>query len=105
MLDPETKAGQKGEQSARVAYDQQQTARIDECARIVVRTPEHVLRDRFSHHPPRPDQVQRYQVIRDDFQALAIRISKLTVPGKDQDAAIERLHEAMMLANRAIALE
>lgn len=64
-----------------------------------------IIRDRFSYHPPKPDQVQRYTTLRDDFIALAIRIVRFTPVGPQQDAAVEQLHIAMMLANRAIALE
>jgi hypothetical protein len=63
------------------------------------------LRDRFSFHSPTPSQAQRYQVLRDDFTALAIRIAKLTPQGEYREKAIEQLHIAMMLTNRAIALE
>lgn len=70
-----------------------------------IRSIEEVIRDRFAYHPPTVEQQQRYAILRTDFINLAVRITAIIRPGPDRDAAIEQLHIAMMLANRAIALE
>jgi hypothetical protein len=63
------------------------------------------IHEQFRYHPPTPAQQIRYELLRHDFTELAARVVKSTPPGSAQDAAIEALHIAMMLANRAIALD
>lgn len=70
-----------------------------------VRSAEEVIRDRFAYHPPTAEQQQRYTILRTDFANLAVRICQLVRLGPDRELAIEALSQALMLTNRAIALE
>ena len=57
----------------------------------------------FTHHPPRPDQVQRYEEIRAAGKVYAQLICALTPAGAERDKAIEHLRESVMWANASIA--
>ncbi len=57
----------------------------------------------FTYHAPKNDQQQRYQAIREAGKALATTIITLCPEGKDTDAAILKVREAVMLANASIA--
>lgn len=57
----------------------------------------------FTHHPPKGDQVDRFQAIRLEAKSLARAILNNTPPGADQSAAIRKVREAVMTANAAIA--
>lgn len=59
----------------------------------------------FTYHAPRPDQVPRYQKLRDSALEFARSITELTPAGPDQTAAIRKVREAVMTANAAIACE
>jgi hypothetical protein len=59
----------------------------------------------FTHHPPTPDQVERYGQIRASGRALAETIVATTPPSADQSAAIRLVRESVMVANAAIACE
>ena len=57
----------------------------------------------FTYHPPKGDQIDRYQVIREEFKALAHTVADLTPVSPDQTVALRKLREACMAANQAIA--
>lgn len=59
----------------------------------------------FTYHPPKGDQLERYQKIRDKAKELALTIRECTPPSADQTAAIRKLRECVMTANASIALE
>lgn len=59
----------------------------------------------FSHHPPTPEQVIQYQLIRDAAKEFAQVVIDNTPNSADQFTAIRQIREAMMSANSAIALE
>lgn len=63
------------------------------------------LRRRFTYHAPRPElgQLERYARLRDETHALALRITELTPPGREQALALTHLEQAVMWANAAIA--
>lgn len=61
------------------------------------------LRRRFTYHPPKGDQPQRYEEINEATLELAILIRDVTPPGREQALAITALEEARMRANQAIA--
>lgn len=63
------------------------------------------LNDQFTYHAPRPDQIPRYQELRDAGKQLAIAISRCCPPSADASAALRKVREAVMTANAAIALE
>lgn len=64
---------------------------------------EDVLENVFTHHPPKGDQARRYQDIRDAGRALATVIDLRAPDSPEKDAAIDRIREAVMWANAAIA--
>ena len=61
------------------------------------------LRNWFSYHSPSPEQLPKYQAIRDAWLALAATIVKKSPPSADQTAAVRKVREACMTANAAIA--
>lgn len=58
---------------------------------------------RFTHHPPKDDQPERYVRIRGEAMALAITIAETTPESREQSLAITALEEAVFWANAAIA--
>lgn len=59
----------------------------------------------FTYHAPRPDQIPRYNAIREAARAFGHVLLANTPPSADQTAAVRLLREAVMTANAAIALE
>lgn len=59
----------------------------------------------FNHHPPIGDQAQRYADVRQTLREAAIRCVALTPSSPRQTRAVNKLHEAMMLFNSAIACD
>ena len=59
----------------------------------------------FKYHSPRPEQLPKYEAIREAGKNLAIIILAETPAGADQTAAIRKVREAVMTANAAIALD
>lgn len=57
----------------------------------------------FSHHPPKGNQVERYNDIREAGRLFAQVVVDSTPPGPDQSVAIRKIREAVMTANAAIA--
>lgn len=65
----------------------------------------HNLDDVFTYHAPTgPEQLERYQRLRDAAKAFAVAILDSTPPSADQQAALRKVREAVMTANAAIAL-
>lgn len=58
---------------------------------------------RFTYHPPKGDQIERYQVIRSQGLAFVKDIVRLVPASREQSLAITALEEAVMWANAAIA--
>lgn len=61
--------------------------------------------DSFRHHVPSPERGQRMTDVRARFESLAGYLIDVVRPGADRTAALRKLHEAMMTANKAIVLE
>lgn len=59
----------------------------------------------FDHHPPRPDQIPKYEAIRAGAKAFAKIILENTASCADQQAALRKLREAAATANASIALD
>jgi hypothetical protein len=57
----------------------------------------------FTYHTPTPEQLPKYQAIRDKAKELAEVIVDNTPSSADQSAAIRLLREAVMTANASIA--
>lgn len=59
----------------------------------------------FTYHKPSPDQLPKYEAIRDAGLAFAKVLVENTPPSADQTAAVRKVREAVMTANAAIACE
>ena len=59
----------------------------------------------FSYHAPKGDQLEKYQKIRDAGKAFAEIILDNTVVGGDQNRALNKIRDAVMIANASVALE
>ncbi len=58
---------------------------------------------RFTHHPPKGDQLERYPILRGQTQSLAELFLMNVPPGRERALAITKLEEAVMWANAGIA--
>lgn len=61
------------------------------------------LTNRFTYHPPEPEQPEVYQTIRDLAHLWAILVEAATFPCPARTHAVTRVEEAVMWANAAIA--
>ena len=61
------------------------------------------LEHRYLHHPPKGDQAERYAAIRAKICETAKVVRDLTPCCPEQSIALNKLDEAMMIANAAIA--
>ena len=68
-------------------------------------SPDHVLRELFTYHSPRPDQLPKYEAVRTAAKYFVEIVLQNTPYSADQQAAIRKIREAVMTANAAIALD
>lgn len=61
------------------------------------------LDTRFTHHPPKGDQPDRYTAIQQQAKELAKKIVYSTPESREQSLALTKLEEAVMWANASIA--
>lgn len=61
------------------------------------------IENNFVYHPPKDDQPQRYEMIRDKAKELAYVINGCTPVSREQSLAFTYLEEVVMQANAAIA--
>lgn len=59
----------------------------------------------FTYQPPKPEQIQHYEAIREAGKIFARAILDNSPPNDDQSIALLRVREAVMFANAAIALD
>jgi hypothetical protein len=59
----------------------------------------------FTYHAPKPEQLTKYDALRNAAKAFAQVIVDNTEQGADQSAAIRHVREAVMTANASIALD
>lgn len=57
----------------------------------------------FTYHQPKPDQVERYELIRKTAKVMANVIVQTTLPCADRTSALRKLREVVMTTNAAIA--
>jgi hypothetical protein len=57
----------------------------------------------FTYHSPSPEQIPKYQAIRDSAKELSHIILEFTPTCPSQTTAIQLLRQAVMVANQAIA--
>jgi hypothetical protein len=61
------------------------------------------LINRFTYHPPKNDQTERYEKIRSHALYFAKLVNEHTPPSREQSLALTHLEDAVMWANAAIA--
>ncbi len=61
--------------------------------------------DIFSYHAPTPEQIPKYNTIREGAKVFAQIIMDNTPGSADQTVAIRKIREAVMIANASVALE
>ena len=61
------------------------------------------LDNRFTYHPPKGDQVERYESIRDDARVFAESVCALAPESRERALFLTKLEEAVMWANASIA--
>lgn len=61
------------------------------------------LNKRFTYHPPKGDQAQRYEDIRRNAHSLAAFIDASCPDSREKSLALTKLEEAVMWANASIA--
>lgn len=61
------------------------------------------LEKRFTYHPPKEGQSQKYTFLRDAALGAALSIDELCPDSREKSLAITKLEEAVMWANAAIA--
>ena len=69
----------------------------------VYRTQEEEMEHRFTYHPPREGQPEKYQTLRDAAKQLALLIVATTPVCREQSLALTSLEEAIFWANASIA--
>jgi hypothetical protein len=57
----------------------------------------------FMYHPPKPDQVPRYELLRAQGKNLANEIHVRCPDSREKSLALTKLEEVIMWANAAIA--
>jgi hypothetical protein len=57
----------------------------------------------FSYHPPKPDQIPRYNQIRETAGSVALGLMQYCPPSRERSVALTKLEECVMWANAAIA--
>lgn len=62
------------------------------------------LDNRFTYHPPKGDQTERYVALREKAKDLATTIYKCCPPSRERATAITELTVVSMLANASIAI-
>jgi hypothetical protein len=61
------------------------------------------IRNRFTYHPPKGDQSDRYDAIRQSMLALALALNDLVPDSREKSLAITSLEQASMWSNAAIS--
>lgn len=61
------------------------------------------VRNRFTYHPPKGDQVARYEKIRAAAHDLAMLLVDCCPASREQSLALTKLDEVVMHANSSIA--
>ena len=61
------------------------------------------INNNFRYHPPKGDQQERYETIREEAKMLAHVINNLCIDSREKSLAMTNLEQAVMWANAAIA--
>lgn len=76
---------------------------MEEVRKQIVKGGRYDIENKFTYHPPKGDQVERYQLIRDAAKGMAYLVLENTPPSREQSLFLTKLEEAVMWANAAIA--
>ena len=63
----------------------------------------HDIETRFTYHPPKDDQAERYKFIRTFAKEFALDIQENCPDSREKSLAITKLEESVFWANAAIA--
>lgn len=63
------------------------------------------IENRFTYHPPKPGQAEKYVAIRDKAKELAIILSESCPESRELSTALTKLDEVVFFANASIARE
>jgi hypothetical protein len=66
---------------------------------------QHDLTNRFTYHPPKAGQPERYEFIRSKALEMAFMINDLVPDSREKSLAITQLEMCVMFANAGIARE
>ena len=58
---------------------------------------------RFTYHPPKDDQLERYETIRELGKEFATVVQECSPESREKSLAMTKIEEAIMWANAAIA--
>lgn len=61
------------------------------------------LKNVFTYHPPRPDQIPRYEQIREEARKLAMLLTTVCPNSRELSIALTHLEQMSFFANAAIA--
>jgi hypothetical protein len=61
------------------------------------------LRNRFTHHPPKGDQAERYEKVRSSALSFANLLTENCPPSRELSLALTNLEQAVFWANASIA--
>ena len=61
------------------------------------------IENNFTYHPPKGDQPERYEAIREGAKALAYLIENLCPDSREKSLALTNLEQSVMWSNSAIA--
>lgn len=61
------------------------------------------IENAFTYHPPKGDQADRYNQIREKGKELALLINQLCPNSRERSLALTNLEQAIMWANASIA--
>lgn len=61
------------------------------------------IENNYTYHAPKPDQISRYEEIRNNCKLTAKLIVRLCPDSREKSLALTKLEEAVMWANAAIA--
>ena len=64
-----------------------------------------VLEHLFKYHPPTPETLPKYKALNQAAKNFAAVVMQFCPPGADRTAAVEKIIEAKMTANKAVALD
>lgn len=61
------------------------------------------IENNFRYHPPKTNQPERYEAIRDHAKIFALLVDELCPDSREKSLAFTKLEEAVMWANASIA--